>query len=435
MQLGSDKISSYSSDIPSLSPLALIDLQKLMFKLEWMRKQVDIRDPYQSPYGAEWDSMTMDTFINKQLWTKGAKDSIESACRCVLGVELSQISVLYFISYVSAAGGLKNLVEATEYTAQEYKIVGGAQQISQKLAASLPPSCVQLQQPVSKIRQQENGVFVTTEKGDVYSCDRLVLAIPPNMTKRIQFDPILPFSRRELTKRMPAGDLTKIIVTYREAFWRKAGLSGEFVTNGGPSVSTECDRGPLCIVYDATSARGNAAIVAFLGGAPAIQWRNQKEEDRRSAVLKSLSDFLGPEALNYLDYAEKDWGVEPYNEGSPVCTVGPGAMAYFSKGLRLPFNRIHFAGSESATAWCGYMSGAVQSGLRAANEVLFRLRPQAVSAQELASTAYGPSSFLPPQTKPRRSKSRTFVKVTLGLGVVVAIVIMGKKLASSLNEK
>ena len=61
-----------------------------------------------------------------------------------------------------------------------------------------------------------------------------------------------------------------------KAFWRKAGISGEFVTNGGPSERPECDRGPLCIVYDGTSAKGNAAIVAFLGGAPAIQWRNEQ---------------------------------------------------------------------------------------------------------------------------------------------------------------
>jgi len=31
--------------------------------------------------------------------------------------------------------------------------------------------------------------------------------------------------------------------------------------------------------------------------------------------------------------------------------------------------RIHFAGTESATVWCGFLNGAVQSGYRAANEV------------------------------------------------------------------
>lgn len=54
-----------------------------------------------------------------------AKESIEAACRCMFGVEVSQISVLYFVSYMSAADSLKSLIEATEHTAQEYKIVVG----------------------------------------------------------------------------------------------------------------------------------------------------------------------------------------------------------------------------------------------------------------------------------------------------------------------
>ena len=47
------------------------------------------------------------------------------------------------------------------------------------------------------------------------------------------------------------------------------------MTNGGSSTVLECDRGPLCIVYDATSHNGNAAIVGFLGGIQAIQWRQR----------------------------------------------------------------------------------------------------------------------------------------------------------------
>lgn len=54
-----------------------------------------------------------------------AKETIEAACRCMFGVEVSQISVLYFVSYMSAADSLKSLIEATEHTAQEYKIVVG----------------------------------------------------------------------------------------------------------------------------------------------------------------------------------------------------------------------------------------------------------------------------------------------------------------------
>lgn len=37
--------------------------------------------------------------------------------------------------------------------------------------------------------------------------------------------------------------------------------------------------------------------------------------------------------------------------------------------IRTPVNRLHFAGTEAATEWPGYMEGAIQSGERAAREV------------------------------------------------------------------
>ena len=34
---------------------------------------------------------------------------------------------------------------------------------------------------------------------------------------------------------------------------------------------------------------------------------------------------------------------------------------------------LHFAGTESATVWCGFLNGAVQAGYRAAYEVCYHL--------------------------------------------------------------
>lgn len=44
--------------------------------------------------------------------------------------------------------------------------------------------------------------------------------------------------------------------------------------------------------------------------------------------------------------------------------------------------RIHWAGTETATQWCGYMSGAVQAGQRAALEVLAELCPTTLTQEE-----------------------------------------------------
>jgi hypothetical protein len=42
----------------------------------------------------------------------------------------------------------------------------------------------------------------------------------------------------------------------------------------------------------------------------------------------------------------------------------------YGKAIRAPVGRIHWAGTETATYWNGYMDGAVRSGERAAAEVL-----------------------------------------------------------------
>jgi monoamine oxidase len=48
----------------------------------------------------------------------------------------------------------------------------------------------------------------------------------------------------------------------------------------------------------------------------------------------------------------------------------PGVMIEYGQALRAPVGRIHWAGTETATVWTGYMDGAVQAGKRAAGEAL-----------------------------------------------------------------
>lgn len=48
-------------------------------------------------------------------------------------------------------------------------------------------------------------------------------------------------------------------------------------------------------------------------------------------------------------------------------------MKDYVRATREPFHNVHFCGAESATRWQGYIDGAAESGIRAANEVLFQL--------------------------------------------------------------
>ena len=58
-----------------------------------------------------------------------------------------------------------------------------------------------------------------------------------------------------------------------------------------------------------------------------------------------------------------------WSRGCFTGRMAPGTWSSFGEALREPVGRIHWAGTETALHWNGYMEGAVESGERAANEV------------------------------------------------------------------
>jgi len=53
-----------------------------------------------------------------------------------------------------------------------------------------------------------------------------------------------------------------------------------------------------------------------------------------------------------------------------VHLLGPGLLTRAREAIWAPVGRLHWAGTETATFWHGYMDGAITSGRRAADEVL-----------------------------------------------------------------
>jgi monoamine oxidase len=69
-------------------------------------------------------------------------------------------------------------------------------------------------------------------------------------------------------------------------------------------------------------------------------------------------------------YLELDWAKEPFTGGCPVGSANAGVIALWGDTIRSAHLRVTFAGTETATWWPGYMNGALQSGARAAIDVL-----------------------------------------------------------------
>ena len=96
-------------------------------------------------------------------------------------------------------------------------------------------------------------------------------------------------------------------------------------------------------------------------------------EGRRSHLLGELASAFGPDAAHPLEFVEQRWSSEAFSGGGPVAGMGPGVLTAVGPALRRPVGVVHWAGTETAEAWSGYIDGAISSGIRAADEVLAAL--------------------------------------------------------------
>lgn len=355
------KLSHYSGTIPSLPLPGLLVLQWALSKLDRLTNDVPSSQPSAMHDAAAFDGQTVETFARKYMPRADVRDLFNAAVRVVFGAEPHEMSMLYFLTYLRAGGGLMKLVEI-DGGAQERRFVGSSQELSLRLAAKLGDSVV-LSSPVRRIEHKDEGLVVTSDAATVRATYAIV-AIPPVLANRIDFQPLLPVSRDALAGRMPMGSAAKCIAVYDRPFWREEGFSGEAVTNTGP----------LSVVFDNCSHDGAVnALLGFVMGDEARLFSSRPPAERRDAVLDSLAKMFGEKARTPTEYVEFDWSAEEWSRGCPVANMAPGAMLSCGPALRAPVGRIHWAGTETATEWTGYMEGALQSGERAAREVRDRL--------------------------------------------------------------
>jgi monoamine oxidase len=114
-------------------------------------------------------------------------------------------------------------------------------------------------------------------------------------------------------------------------------------------------------------------MLGFVDGDDARVLSDQPLAVRRQKVLENYVAYFGQQAANPINYVDWVWDLDPWSRGCPVCAMPPGAYVSFGPALKNPVGRIHWAGTETAEIWSGYMDGAVRSGERAARDVLASL--------------------------------------------------------------
>ncbi|MBJ7608962.1 MAG: FAD-dependent oxidoreductase [Candidatus Dormibacteraeota bacterium] len=349
--------------------------------LNQMAAQIDTNAPYNHPKALQWDQQSVETWMRENLPpgpglaadaqlppTSPDRQLINLAIESVFSAEPRDISLLHVLWYIANAGTFDNLID-TANGAQDSRFIGGSQQISINVANALGDA-VLLSAPVRSITQSGSGVVV---KGDNFSvsASRVVVTIPPHLNLGIDYEPSLSrFDgglRDQLVQRAPMGSVIKVQCLYSHPFWRSQGLAGQATSDTGP-VKITFDNTPY--PDDGTAGASPGVLIGFIEGSDGRVWMQRSAADRRAAVVASMARYFGVEANNLTGYVEMLWPQERWTGGCYGAFFPTGVWTSYGTALRAPLGAVHWAGTETATTWAGYMDGAVQSAERVTAEVL-----------------------------------------------------------------
>lgn len=256
-----------------------------------------------------------------------------------------------------------------------HRYTGGASTLTDALAAALPSGAVQLDHPVEWIGLAEpNGTSGTsaaggtrqhglevTARGRTWRARHVVLALPPAVAvDTIRLPAQLPAEVTRLAAATPVwmGQAVKVVAVYDEPFWRRDGLAGAAASRPGP----------LQEIHDMSGPHGQPA--ALFGFAPAALIG--ADADRQ--VRDQLTRMFGPRAAEPRQLTIQNWSTEKWTNPAPSQLADPGASSPAAADYSLfghPYyqrpdlnGRLHWASTETATAYAGHVEGALEAAER-----------------------------------------------------------------------
>jgi monoamine oxidase len=364
IQLGGSRsrMASHRGAVPKLNPFVLADLFQGMTRFKRLADRVPLDRPWAAPGARALDNQTFETWIVRTLRTRTARDYFRVATEAVFSAESGNLSALHALFYAHSGTDLEGLL-STDGGAQQDRIVGGSVLVSEAMAVGLGDR-VHLGCPVRRIEQHGHRVSVTTRSGEIFEADRVIVTLPPTLAGRLEYHPILPSWRDQLTQRLPAGSVIKLYAVYDEPFWRQEGLTGQAAS----------DQGPIKVTFDNSPPGGSPGVLmGFMEANDGRAAARLALADRRAAAVACFVRYFGPRAASPLEYIERDWMAEEFSRGCYGAHFTPGVWSDYGHALIQPVGLVHWAGAECSPVWNGYMEGAVRSGEQAADDVLSAL--------------------------------------------------------------
>jgi len=320
--------------------------------------------------GRELDAMSIAGWINA--YVPGGMASklgqlLDVAYNIEYGAETnaqSSLNMIYLLGY-SGQGQLRIFGPSNE----KYRVRGGNDQIASRLAAALAGQIVTGSQLVAVKRNSDGSYRLSLSSGASTSsvtADRVVLALPFSLLRGVDFSKA-GFSKVKETaiRELGMGTNSKLHLQFSSRYWNTLGNQGETYADSGYQNTWEVTRaqpGSAGILVDYT---GGTIGASFGSGTPAE--RAKRFLAQIEPVLPGISAYWNGRAT--VDF----WAGDPWTKGS-YSYWKVGQYTKFAGAEGQQEGACHFAGEHTSIDSQGYLNGAVESGERAASEIVAALK-------------------------------------------------------------
>jgi monoamine oxidase len=323
--------------------------------------------------GYELDHMSITDYINA--YVPGGISSplgqlLDIAYNIEYGAESSvqsSLNLLYLLAY-SGQGQLRIFGPSNE----KYHVRGGNDQIPTRLADALQGQ-IHLGMPMTSIRRDSDATYrLGFSNGSTVPADRVVLALPFSILRTLDYNRA-GFSKLKRTaiEKLGMGTNSKLHAQFGDRYWYTLGNNGNTVADTGYQNTWEVTRaqpGTAGILVDYTGGLiGDSFGPDFNPDSASADARAQKFLTQIEPVLPGISPRYNGRAT--VDY----WHAYPWTLGS---------YSYWKVGQYTSFGgiegvqegNVHFCGEHTSVDFQGYLNGGVETGYRAASEVLAALK-------------------------------------------------------------
>jgi monoamine oxidase len=252
---------------------------------------------------------------------------------------------------------------------ERFKIAGGNEQIPQGLAKILAPQ-IRYEHRLTALRENADGslTLVFSENGTTreQTFDAVVMTLPFSVLRQVELQMELPPLKRRAIQELGYGTNSKFILETSQRTWRQAGYRGflfnEQIPNGWDSAQLQQDNA------------GVGAFTCYFGGERGKNATKGTENEQLANVMPALDQAFPNTKASLTGKMElANWPSSPFVRGSYSC-FRPGQTELFGGVAAQPVRGLHFAGEHCSTDFWGFMNGAAETGRKAAERVLRRVR-------------------------------------------------------------